>query len=185
MPTSRRDAAGLPLLAAYVGSVVLANYLTSHYGAWRVGFGLTATAGTYAIGGAIATRNLVQDAYGRVVVVAAITVAAFVSWLVGSGRVAWASGLTFLLSELLELAVYTPLRGRARTGDRRWAGAALAASVVGAVVDTFLFLRLAGFPTDTRGVEGQLVGKGWVVLAVIAATMLARLVAVPREPLRA
>lgn len=166
-----RRAAGLFALAVYITSVVLANWLTTHYGLTAVGFGLTATAGTFAIGGAIMTRDLLQDGLGRIVVLLAIGAAAGLSYLVADPHIARASALTFLIAEFLEFAVYTPLRARTRLGTGRWAGVVVLANAVGAVLDTLLFLHLAGFPVTGRGVAGQLVGKAWVTVAVVLIAM--------------
>jgi hypothetical protein len=41
---------GVAAFAAYVASILGANWLVQHYGVVSVGFGLTATAGTFAAG---------------------------------------------------------------------------------------------------------------------------------------
>lgn len=175
-----RKCAGLVAAAVYVTSVVLANYLTTRYGLAPVGFGLTATAGTFAVGGAIMSRDLVQDGLGRRVVLAAILLGAGLSYLLASAQIATASALTFLIAETVEFAVYTPLRLRSRFGGARWVGTVIAANTAGAVLDTLLFLHLAGFPVTPRGVAGQLVGKAWVTVGVLAVGVVVRR-AVPRH----
>lgn len=157
----RHPMLGAAALAAYVLAIVAANWATHRYGLAPVGFGLTATAGTYAAGAALMLRNVVQDALGRRLVLAAIVVGASLSAFTSPG-LALASGVAFGLSELLDMAVYTPLR------KRGWARAVLPASFLGAVVDTFVFLYLAGFPVTRDGVLGQLVGKGWFVWVPVA-----------------
>lgn len=168
---------GIVALAAYVASIAAANYATARYGLRPVGFGLTATAGTYAAGAALMLRNVVQDTLGRRVVAAAILAGAGLSAFTSTPALALASGVAFGLSELLDMAVYTPLR------KRGWARAVLPASLVGAVVDTFAFLYLAGFPVTMPGVAGQLVGKTWAVWLPLAAVLTYRSVrrAVPRD----
>lgn len=165
---------GLTMLAVYVGSIVLANYLTNRYGFVSIGFGYVTTAGTVAIGGAILTRDLIQDALGRAAVLAAILVGAGVSWGVSSAHLATASGLTFLVAEGLEFAVYTPLRRRAGFATMKWSGVVSVANVVGAVADTFLFLWLAGFPLTANIVEGQIIGKLYLTAVVIAVAPVVR-----------
>jgi uncharacterized PurR-regulated membrane protein YhhQ (DUF165 family) len=172
-----RSSAGLALLAAYIGSVVLANYLTAHYGLVPVGFGLMATAGTWAISGAIMTRDLLQDTLGRLVVLAAIVVGAALSWVVANPKLAVASGVTFLLAETAELLVYTPLRRRVKFGTSRWAGVVGVANATGIVLDTILFLELAGFGLAGRVLLGQFVGKAWVTIAVITVAWTVRKIA--------
>lgn len=153
---TRRPILAFTAVTAYAAAIVAANWLTTHYGLVPVGFGLTATAGIYCAGAALMLRNLVQDQLGRAGVVAAICAGAALSALT-SPSLALASAVAFGTSELVDTAVYTPLR---RHG---WARAVLPASLIGALIDTFLFLNLAGFPVTTRGVLGQLVGKTWAV----------------------
>jgi hypothetical protein len=77
--------------------------------------------------------------------------------------------ILFRIAECAEMAVYTPLR------DRGWARAVLASNTIGAVVDTLLFLTLAGFPVTTATVGGQLVGKlAWATLLPVAAVLAVR-----------
>jgi uncharacterized PurR-regulated membrane protein YhhQ (DUF165 family) len=176
-----RRTLGYLALTVYIGSVVLANWLTTKYGLIDVGFGLLTTAGTVAIGGAIMTRDLLQDALGRWVVLGAIVAGALLSWMVAAPFIAVASAVTFLIAETVELLVYTPLRLRTGFGTGRWSGVVLAANTVGAVLDTFLFLWIAGFPLTRTVVAGQLVGKAWVTLAVIIIVVAGRRILV-RKP---
>jgi uncharacterized PurR-regulated membrane protein YhhQ (DUF165 family) len=176
--------ARLALLAAYIGSVVAANWLTTRYGLVPIGFGLSATAGTYAIGAAIMTRDFLQDAAGRAGVLAAILAGAALSFALSSHRIAIASGLTFLLAESLEFAVYTPLRRRYGWGTGRWSAAVALANGTGALADTLVFLALAGFPLTGPVIAGQLLGKAYVTAAVVAAGLVIRR-AVLREPVHA
>ena len=70
-----------------------------------------------------------------------------------------ASATAFLLSELADFAVYTPLQSRGLVL------AVLASSVVGLVIDSVLFLWLAFGSLDY--VAGQIVGKLWMVLLAL------------------
>lgn len=160
-------------LAGYVTAIVMANVVTARYGMVPVWWGLLATAGTYAAGAALLLRDAVQEAAGRVAVLAAIVAGAAISWAMSTPTLAVASGVAFLVAELADMAVYTPLRRRG------WARAVLASNALGAVVDTFLFLALAGFPLTAQTVGGQMVGKLlWAtllpVLAVKAVTSTRR-----------
>lgn len=118
-----------------------------------------------------------QDGLGKLATVGLIVAGAVLSWVLAATyyaadpaflppgvtptSVAIASGIAFLASELADLAVYSPLRRRG------YVRAALASNIVGTVVDTFLFLWLAGF--TIAGVwQGQVVAK----LSVTAATVL-------------
>jgi uncharacterized PurR-regulated membrane protein YhhQ (DUF165 family) len=153
----------LPVAAAYIATVVLANVLTEHFGLVSIGFGLLVTAGTFAAGAALLTRNVTQDATGRAVVIGLMLIGCALSWWLASPALAVASAVAFELSETCDMAVYTPLR------DKGWSRAVMAASLVGAVVDTFVFLYLAGFPVTAQSVTGQLVvkvGISWAVAAL-------------------
>lgn len=158
---------GAVAVAAYITAIVAANWLTARYGFVPVGFGLMATAGTYAVGFAFVFRNLVQETLGRWVVLAAIVAGAALSWWLSTPALAVASGVTFLISETTDWAVYTPMRRRG------WARAAIAGNVAGAVADTFVFLWLAGFPI-LAAVPGQLVGKSYATVIYLLIGWAAR-----------
>lgn len=156
------------VLAAYALAIAAANWLTTRYGLIPMGFGLTATAGTYAAGAALLLRDVVQDVCGWRWVLAGIGAGAALTALT-SPALAVASTVAFLLAEVLDTAVYTPLR------DRGWARAALASGIVGAVADTYAFLALAGFPLTTQTVGGQLVGKTvWATLLPVLIVVTVR-----------
>jgi uncharacterized PurR-regulated membrane protein YhhQ (DUF165 family) len=152
---------------AFVACIIAANYVTTRYGMVPVGFGLVATAGTYLAGLTFVLRDTVQDGLGKLVTVGLIVLGAVVSYAVSDPFIALASGVAFLASETADLAVYTPLR------DRGYIRAAVASNVVGALVDTVLFLWIAGFPI--RGaIAGQMTGKLLITLAVVALVVLVR-----------
>lgn len=152
-------------LAAYIGSIVAANWLTATFGLVPIGFGLLVTAGTFAAGLALIARDWVQTTSGPAVVIGAIVVGAGVSYFTSSPALALASGVAFLVAELVDMGVFTPLR------RRTLAGAVVASSVVAAPVDTVLFLWLAGFPVTWQAVLGQFLVK--TALALIVAAVLA------------
>lgn len=150
--------------AAYVASVFAANWLIVHVGPVPVGFGLLAPAGVFAAGLTFTLRDLTQDGLGRWWTVVAVLVGAALSATL-SGPLALASGLAFLVSELADLAVYTPLR-------RRHPLSAVAASnSVGLVIDSVLFLWLAF--GSLAFLAGQVVGK--LEMTVLAVVVLAAL----------
>ncbi len=124
--------------AAFVVVIVATNAATSTLGVvtW---LGITVTAGTWLAGFAFVARDATQEALGWLWVVCLIVGGAGVS-AAFSPTLALASAAAFLLSELADFAVYTPLR---RSGRTR---AALASNAVGAVADSLLFLALAEFP---------------------------------------
>ena len=142
---------------ALIGTIVLANWLTSEFGLIPSGFGLLVTAGTYSAGLALALRDVVHETGGVRWVIATIIVGCAVSYFIGSGRIAAASAAAFLLAELSDFAVYSPLR------RRQWHTAVVASNLVGSIIDSFVFLSLAGFPLTVVSVGGQILVKAvWV-----------------------
>ena len=174
----RRKLIGAGLSAALFVGIVAANYATTRYGFVPVGFGLAATAGTFAAGVTLALRDGIQDALGRRVVLAVIVAGAALSFFIADPAIAIASGVAFLLAELLNFAVYTPLRERARFGDKRWAVAVTSSNLVGAIVDTAVFIGIAfGAAAIMPAMAGQLVGKAWanalyLVIGAVAGAVL-------------
>lgn len=154
----------------FIGTILAANYATTRYGMVPVGFGLMATAGTYFAGLAFILRDLMQDRAGRKAVIAVIMVGAILSYAISAPFIATASAVAFLLSEAADFAIYTPLRGQ---GKRGYIRAAVASNTVGAVVDTTLFLSIAGFPLRDA-FWGQVVGKIAVTLVVVAGVTAVR-----------
>lgn len=150
--------------AAFLACILAANYVTTEYGMVPVGFGLVATAGTYFAGLTFVLRDTVQDTAGKAWTVALIVAGAALSFVVSAPFIALASGVAFLVSEVADLCVYTPLRRRG------FVRAAVASNVVGAFVDTVLFLWIAGFPI-AGAVAGQMVGKLAVTLVVVLAVV--------------
>jgi len=157
---------GLLWLGAYVGCIVGANWAITAFGLVPVGFGLLAPAGVYLAGASFTCRDFAQDALGRAWTLGAIVVGAGLSALL-SPQLALASGTAFLVSEALDMAVYTPLR------RRHWAGAVALSNTAGAVVDSVLFLSLAGFGLAL--LPGQVVGKTWTTLLAVALLWVYRL----------
>lgn len=160
-------------------SLLLANWVTTDYGFISVGFGLEATAGTFFAGFALASRDLIQDAWGRWAVVIVIALGTVISFAIAAPAIAVASALAFAVAELLDFAVYTPIRERAKLGDRRWVTAVVASNAVGAFADTAVFLGVAfGTAAILPALPGQLVGKMYATVAyLLAGWALARYLA--------
>jgi len=150
------------LTAAFLACILAANYVTTKLGMIPVSFGLVATAGTYLAGMTFILRDSLQDVAGKRWTLAAIAAGAALSFLVSDPFIALASAVAFGLSEVADLAVYTPLR------KRGYIRAAIASNIVGAIVDTIAFLWIAGFPI-ADAILGQMVGK----LAVTAVAVIA------------
>jgi uncharacterized PurR-regulated membrane protein YhhQ (DUF165 family) len=142
----------------YIATIFAANWLIVHVGPVSVGFGLVAPAGVYAAGVALTLRDVTQALLGRLAVIVAILAGAALSYLV-SPSFAAASAAAFLLSELADFAVYTPLE------RRTWLGAVLLSNTVGLVVDSVVFLTLAF--GSLAFLPGQLVGKAWMTLLAV------------------
>lgn len=154
------------VLLAFLACIPLANWLIGNVGTRcvlngpclvPVGFGLLAPSGVLVIGVALVLRDMVQEHFGRLWVVSAIVVAAGISAGIAPPSLVVASGVAFLLSELADMAIYTPLR------ERMLGLAVLASGVVGSIVDSAVFLWLA-FGSLTY-IDGQFVGKMWASLA--------------------
>ncbi len=155
-------------LVAYILTIFLANWMVATFGVVPVGFGLLAPAAVYAVGLAFTFRDLTQERLGRYWTLGAILVGAALSALV-SPQLALASGSAFLVSEMADFLVYTPLRERGK-----WLVAIAASNTVGLVVDSILFLSLAFGSLEF--LFGQIVGKAWMTaLAVLALWLLRRM----------
>jgi len=157
--------------AVYVTAIVASNYLITHVGMpagpgthlTPVGFGLYAPSGVWAAAASFPARDVVQRFGGRWLGVAAILAGAAVSWKISDPHIAVASGVTYLCSETADFAVYSPLQ-------RRWFVPAVFASGCAAiVVDSVLFLHLAGLPAGATAVGGLILGKFWVQIAGVPA----------------
>lgn len=157
----------------YLLTIVAANVAIVYVGLVPVGFGLMAPAGVYFAGLAFSLRDAVQEQLGRRWALAAIGCGAALSALL-SPSLALASGLAFLVSELADLAVYTPLRER-----RQWLAAVALSNTAGLLIDSVLFLWLAFGSLDF--LAGQVVGKLWMTGAAVAVLVAWRL---RRETLR-
>ena len=164
----RRLIEGMAFLVAFGLTIPAANWLIGHVGTVcapngpcliPVAPGLMAPSGVLMIGVALVLRDLVQRRLGVGYSAGAVIVGALLSAWVAPPSLVIASGVAFLLSELADLAVYTPL------ARRRLLAAVVASSFVGLVVDSIVFLWLA-FGSLTF-LPGQIVGKAWMVVLTI------------------
>lgn len=96
----------------------------------------------------------------------AILIGGALSWFVAPAALVIASVAAFVLAELADLLVYTPLRK-----DRLWLAVG-ASGVAGAIVDSAVFLWLAFGSLDF--IAGQIVGKFWMSLAAGSVLLLMR-----------
>jgi uncharacterized PurR-regulated membrane protein YhhQ (DUF165 family) len=165
---------GLAWFVVYVGVIVAANWMIAHIGrpipgahVLPVGFGLEAPSGVYCAGFAFIARDFVQRLLGTKWGLIAIVLGALLSAATSSATIAFASGVTFLISESTDFAIFTPLQ--------RWnfPVAVVVGGLIGDVVDSIVFLTLAHIPLAVA-LSGQIVGKGWMTLAGGAVAYLLR-----------
>lgn len=166
----------IAVVTGFLGTILAANYATSTWGLIPVGFGLTATAGTYLAGAAFILRDAVHDLLGLRWTLVVIAAGAVLSFAIAEPFIALASAVAFGLSETADLAIYAPLR------ERGYIRAAIASNTVGSFVDTVAFLWIAGFPIWSA-VPGQMLAKVAVTAAVVLAVGAAR--ALLRQPVDA
>lgn len=157
-------------LAVYGATIPLANLAIQHIGTVEFPDGphvlpvapaLTAPSGVYLIGLALVARDAVHRYAGARAALVAISVGVVLSALV-SPTVALASAVAFGASELADMAVYGPLR------RRHLPAAVFASGVVGAAVDSAMFLAIAFGSIDYWA--GNTIGKVW--LSAVAAALI-------------
>jgi uncharacterized PurR-regulated membrane protein YhhQ (DUF165 family) len=167
-PQSLRLREGAVFLAAFAACIPLANWLIQNVGTTcvpngpcliPVAPGITAPSGVLMIGVALVLRDLVQRRLGLSWAIAAILAGGLLSALFAPPALVLASVAAFLLSELADLAVFTPLQKRGLVL------AALASGAVGLVIDSLVFLWLAF--GNLKYLEGQVLGKALMVLAAV------------------
>jgi uncharacterized PurR-regulated membrane protein YhhQ (DUF165 family) len=165
---TRRLAEGIACLALFTLTIPAANWMIGHVGTAcppggpcliPVAPGLMAPSGVVMIGLALVLRDLVQRRLGLAAAIGAIVMGAALSALLAPPAIVVASTGAFLLSELADLLVYTPLQRRG------FVRAVLASSLVGLVVDSAVFLYLAFGSLEF--LAGQVVGKAWMVLLAL------------------
>jgi uncharacterized PurR-regulated membrane protein YhhQ (DUF165 family) len=166
---------GFLYLIAFTLCIPAANWMLGNVGTvcppdgpclLPVGLGLMAPSGVLLAGLALVLRDLVQRRLGKIWSLVAIAIGAVLSWWLAPPALVVASATAFLLSELVDFAVYTPLQ------ERRLILAVVASSMVGLVVDSMVFLYLAFGSLDF--IAGQIVGKSWMVLLAIPVIWMIR-----------
>jgi len=174
MSLGGRKAEGLFYFLAFIACIPGANWMIGHIGTTCVPSGacllpvfpwgpeggpLMAPSGVALAGLALVLRDLVQRRLGRAVALLSIVAGAALSGAIAPPALIMASAAAFLLSELADFLVYTPLQTRGLVL------AVFASSVVGLVIDSVLFLYLA-FGT-LEFLAGQILGKIWMVLLAL------------------
>lgn len=169
--SQRLRAEGFAFLTGYIACIPIANWLILHVGTVCppngpclipvAPGGIMAPSGVLMAGLALVLRDLVQRRLGVRYGLAAIGAGTLLSAALAPPSLVLASTVAFLVSELADFAVYTPLQRR---------GLVLAvatSSFVGLVADSLLFLWLA-FGT-LEFLTGQIVGKAIMVLLTLPA----------------
>jgi uncharacterized PurR-regulated membrane protein YhhQ (DUF165 family) len=118
------------------------------------------------IGAALVFRDMVQEAGGIRAALFAILLGGVLSFTFAPPALVVASVAAFVLAELADLAVYTPLRKRAIYA------AVIASGMVGSVIDSAVFLWMAFGSLDF--IAGQVVGKMWMSILAAPLVMLMR-----------
>ena len=175
MTASRQTLEGAAALACFILTIPAANWMIGHVGTTCVPQGpcllpvapnLMAPSGVLMAGLALVLRDLVQRRLGIGAGLGAIAVGAALSAGIAPGPLVVASASAFLLSEIADFLIYTPLqRGR-------FVLAVFASSLVGLVVDSAVFLQLA-FGSQAY-LPGQIVGKLWMVILALPVMMWLR-----------
>ncbi len=159
---------GYAYLVAFILTIPAANWMIGNVGAVcpenspcliPVGFDVMAPSGVIMVGLALVLRDLVQRRLGKLWALGAIVVGALLSALIAPQALVLASGAAFLVSELADFAVYTPLQ------KKRLVLAVFMSGVVGLVVDSVLFLQLAFGSLDF--LSGQIIGKTWMIVLAL------------------
>jgi len=159
---------GYIALALFAATIPVANWLIGNVGSCipngpcliPVGFGLDAPSGVLMVGAALVLRDIVHERLGVWWAFAAIAVGVVLSFFLASPTLAIASAAAFWLAETADLLVYAPLR------KRNLGAAVMLSGIIGAVVDSAVFLWLAF--GSLAFIEGQIVGKFWMsFLAVL------------------
>lgn len=149
---------------AFLATIPAANWLIGNAGTTCVPNGpclipvwpgILAPSGVLMIGLALVLRDAVHEFLGVRWALSLIIAGAALSGTFAPATLALASGVAFLLSELADLGVYAPLRRRGLVL------ALTASSLVGAVVDSAVFLLIAF--GSLAYLPGQVIGKAWMV----------------------
>ena len=165
---TRRKVEGYAFLAAFIACIPAANWFLGHVGTvcppdspclLPVAPGIMSPSGVLMVGLALVLRDLVQRRLGKAWTLSAVVIGAVLSALLAPPALVIASGLTFLVSELADFAIYTPLQ------RRDLVLAVVASSAIGLVLDSVLFLWLAF--GDLSYLAGQVLGKSWMVLLAL------------------
>lgn len=150
---------GLAAAAAYLATIIAANWAVRRFGAIPVGFGLLAPAGVWFVSAALVLRDAVQYTLGKPVALGVMAIGVALSVVVAGPQLALASGAAFAVSETVDFALFTWIAPR-------WALAVAAGGFAGLVADSIMFLSIAF--GSLAFLPGQVLGKSYgVALATV------------------
>lgn len=154
------------ILGAYFSTIPIANWMINNVGKQMfpdaphtipVGFGYQAPSGVVLVGLALVLRDFVQERFNKRITLISILIASVISWFVNPA-VAFASASAFLVSEIADFVIYTKIRNRSKTL------AIATSSIIGGVIDSFLFLQIAF--NSTQFWQGQVIAKTEIALII-------------------
>ena len=168
-----RNIDGFVYMSCFIGTIFGANWLLHHFGTIcppdspcliMVWHGVYSPSGVLAAGLSFTFRDLVQKKLGIGYTFISIIIGAIISAFL-SPKLAIASFVAFFVSEMIDLAVYTPLQKRFYT-------AVICSNIVGVCVDSCIFLYLAF--GSLKYLEGQIIGKLWMTVLILPLIWLIR-----------
>lgn len=156
------------LVAAYLLTIPAGVIAIEQLGVVPIPGGYMAPAAVYVVGLTLVLRDIVHERSGWKVAAGAVVAGAGLS-AIFNPALALASGVAFLLSETLDLAVYERIRSRMRYQPV----GILASNAVSIPVDSLVFLWLAF--GSVAFLPGQVIGKALATLAAVAMIAALRL----------
>lgn len=171
----RRKIEGMLFFLAFMACIPIANWMIGNVGTQCIPDGpclipvapnITAPSGVLMIGVALVLRDIVQRRLGKIWSLAAIAAGAILSGTIAPPSLVLASAAAFFISELADFAVYTPLQ------RRRLVLAVFASGLVGAIVDSIVFLYVAF--GSLQFLSGQIIGKALMVIGSLPIIALLR-----------
>lgn len=155
-------------IIGFIISIPLANLFIANIGycvanngpcLLPVGFGYMAPSGVFMIGITLICRDVVHSFYRWRICMVLIGVGTAISIFTAPISLAVASGTAFLLAEIADLLVYKPLHRRFLIL------AVIISGLVGAVVDSTIFLMMAF--GSLNFLVGQVLGKMWATIVAV------------------
>lgn len=155
------------LIVSFAATIAAANWMIGNVGTCipngpciiPVGFGLEAPSGVLMIGLLLVVRDLIHSKSGELWAWLAILLGAGLSALFAAPALVVASVVAFALGEGADLLVYRSL------WRRQLYLAVVASGIVGAIIDSAIFLWLAFGSIDF--IAGQIIGKLWMTLLAL------------------